>query len=126
MITMLIMTSLMVVTMGISSVLLAGIKMGGAQVRSTKAFFAAEAGAERTLWEIRKNGFDPNDIGDPCVRGEYINLDTDPASCDAGVHEYELPNFAKYYIIFESGAPNTIIKNYGEYLGTKRTIEIMY
>ncbi len=59
--TMFILAGMLIVAMSGSYVILLGIKAGGLQAQSTKAYFAAEAGAERLLWELRKNGYSQND-----------------------------------------------------------------
>ena len=55
--TMFILSGMLIVAMSGSYVILLGIKAGGLQAQSTKAYFAAEAGAERLLWELRKDGY---------------------------------------------------------------------
>ncbi|MFA6514631.1 MAG: hypothetical protein WCT50_05135 [Patescibacteria group bacterium] len=52
--TMFILAGMLIVAMGGSYVVLLGIKAGGVQAQSTKAYFAAESGAEDVLWQIRK------------------------------------------------------------------------
>ena len=51
--TMLILISMLTVVLGAANLVMLRIKMSGAQERSTIAYFAAETGVERTLWEIR-------------------------------------------------------------------------
>lgn len=53
----------LVSVMGISDVLIKEIQMGHIQADSTKAYFAAETGIERVLWEDKKNGFNPRSSG---------------------------------------------------------------
>jgi len=55
--TLLILTSILVVALGVANLIVPGIRMSRTQEQSTKAFFAAEAGAERALWEVRKNSY---------------------------------------------------------------------
>lgn len=55
--TLLILTSILVVALGASSLIVPGIKMSRTQAQSTKAFFASEAGVEKALWEVRKNNY---------------------------------------------------------------------
>lgn len=53
MLTLFILSSVMIIVFGGASVVLSGLKMGGVQSQSTRAYFAAEAGAERLLYEFR-------------------------------------------------------------------------
>ena len=55
--TLFIMAGMLVVAMSGSYIVLLGIKAAGTQFQSGKAYYAAETGAERILWELRKNGF---------------------------------------------------------------------
>ena len=52
----LILSIVSVITLGISFLMLQQIKMSGQVGHSVVAFYAAEAGAERCLYEVRKNG----------------------------------------------------------------------
>ena len=49
--TILVLASILTISLSLSAIVVNGLKMGVNQVHSTKAFFAAEAGAERILWE---------------------------------------------------------------------------
>lgn len=55
--TMFIMAGMLIVAMSGSYVILLGIKAAGVQSQSTRAYYAAEAGAERILYELRKNNY---------------------------------------------------------------------
>ena len=55
--TVLVMSSLMVVGLSAASVALSGVLISGVQQRSTIALYVAEAGAEKALYEARKNGW---------------------------------------------------------------------
>ena len=55
-----ILSGALIVSLGAASLVISGMKQGRTQSYSTKAYFAAESGTERVLWEIRKNGFDPS------------------------------------------------------------------
>jgi hypothetical protein len=52
----LLLSILLVIGLGISLLMLQQIKMSGQVGRSVVAFYAAEAGTERCLYEVRKNG----------------------------------------------------------------------
>lgn len=117
--TILILTSILVVTLAASDLIVPGIKMSRTQERSTKAYFAAEAGAERILWEVRKNFFDDS----LCIIGDYIDFDT--ATCDSSEHNYSLSNNASYSVTYDSGPPVAFTSK-GVYLGTNRSVEVSY
>ena len=53
--TMFIMAGMLIVAISSSYIVALGIKAGGIQAQSTKAYFIAESGAERFLWELRQN-----------------------------------------------------------------------
>jgi Tfp pilus assembly protein PilX len=52
--TILILNSILLITMASAKLIISSVRESGVQVKSTKAFFAAEAGAERVLYEYRK------------------------------------------------------------------------
>ncbi len=54
MLTMFILGAMMLIVFGGAAVVVSGLKMGGVQSQSTRAYFAAEAGAERLLYDFRK------------------------------------------------------------------------
>jgi len=58
-----ILTGVMLVVFGSSSVIISGLKMGNVQSQSTRAYFTAEAGAERLLYDFRKDNL-LNTIGE--------------------------------------------------------------
>lgn len=51
----LILSSLLAIGLGISALMFQQIKMSGQSGQSVVAFYAADAGAERCLYEVRKN-----------------------------------------------------------------------
>ena len=55
--TLMIMTCVLTATLGAANLIMAGTVMSGVQVRSVKAYFAADAGVEKALWEARKNSY---------------------------------------------------------------------
>lgn len=54
--TMFILAGMLLVAISSSYVITLGIKAGGIQAQSTRAYFIAESGMERFLWELRANG----------------------------------------------------------------------
>jgi len=55
--TILILNAIVLVSLAAAKLVTSGVKMSGTQSKSTRAFFVAESGAERVLWEWRKNGW---------------------------------------------------------------------
>lgn len=105
--TMFILAGMLMVAMSGSSIILLGIKAGGIQSQSTKAYFAAESGTERILWEL--NG---NDSGLPAS----YSL-TDP------VFDVTMPGGENYKIYYSHFDP-IIFTSVGEFNKTKRSVQI--
>lgn len=141
--TFLILASIITASIGVASIMVAGIRMGGTQARSTKAYFAAEAGAERILWEIRKNSYDIS--SDCCPTGCYVafsdpdpsisSIDSGTGACDNDLDDNNetqvLPNSSEYIIKYEydDTYPNfatTTLTSYGSYGNTSRVVELKY
>ena len=124
----LIMSSFLVVTLAMSDLVINGFRMDKTQLESTKSYFAAEAGAERILYEIRKLGFDVT-IG-PCVNGDYI--DYSPGNCDVNdcctVAEflYPLSNGSEYKTVYSFDAPTTTLSSIGIFDDVQRKVEVRY
>lgn len=120
-----ILTGVLIVSLGAANMLISGIRQSRTQSYSTKAYFAAEAGAERILWEIRKNMADFS----LCNANDYINF-APPLSCDSAynhaVHNNYLPNNAFYYVIFNSGGIATSTSPVGNYQDASRSVEVSY
>jgi hypothetical protein len=106
--TMFIMAGMLIVALGSAYVALLGIKGGGTQAQSTKAYFAAEAGAERLIWEVRKHGavhsFNPN------------------VASFSGT----LVASSSYEVYFTQKVPSIIFTSIGEYMNTRRSVEIKF
>jgi len=51
-------TGIMIVAFAGSYVIISGLRAGGLQYDSSRAYFAAESGAEYSLMQVRKNGTD--------------------------------------------------------------------
>jgi Tfp pilus assembly protein PilX len=117
-----ILTGALIVSLGAASLVMSGLKLNKTQFDSTKAIFAAEAGAERILWETRKNSADLSS----CNADDYVNFDLSPADCDSNTHVYSLVNGASYYVLFESGGAATTTVSVGGYQDVKRSVEISY
>lgn len=103
--TMFILSSMIIIAMSGSYLITAGIMAGASQAKSIKAYFAAESGAERFLWELRKNSYSYT-----TPSGDSIFSDT----LDSGA------TYNVYFVDF----PPLIFNSIGEYNNTKRSVEI--
>jgi len=104
--TMFILAGMLVVALGSAYVVVLGIKAGGIQSQSTKAYFAAESGAEKLLWELRQHSW------------FYSTPSTDV------IFSADLPNSGASYNVYFSDFPPLIFTSIGEYFNTKRSVEI--
>lgn len=102
-----ILTSIMVVAFSGASGILANVKISGAVTRSFRAYFAAEAGAERLLFEVRKNEYD---------LGAYSA---------SQVFSGTLSNSSSYSVDYKSFAP-TIFSSIGSFEKMRRSVEISF
>ena len=121
--TFLILISILTVSMAVANIAISELKMGGAQTHSTKANFAADAGAERMLYELIKGSFSPWG----CNVDEYLDLDNHvcaPAAPNPPFTEV-LSNLAEYDVKYTSSTPK-IIKSEGKFQDTKRNIELEF
>ncbi len=102
--TMFILAGMLIVAMSGAYIVFLGIKAGGIQAQSTKAYYAAEAGAEKLLWELRWNGYAYGEISTvPIFQGSLTGS------------EYNV-----YFVDF----PPLIFRSIGEYQNSKRSVEI--
>lgn len=130
-ITVLILTSIITVTLISAEIIRNGIVMSRTQVYSTIAYFAAEAGAERFLYDIRYGDFDPE--GDASFNKKCIVFDpSDPLnngynSCDNTGEVITLDNEAEYFVKFESDINTySYATSTGSYNDVKRVIKLKY
>ncbi len=104
--TMFILAGMLTVALSGSYIILLGIKASGIQSQSTKAYFAAESGAERLLWELRQNGW---------------LLSVPPPT--ASVFSATLPLGSSYSVYYVNFKP-IIFKSIGDFNRTKRSVEL--
>jgi hypothetical protein len=108
--TMFILAGMMIVALSGSYVVLVGIKSSGVQSQSVKAYFMAEAGAERLLYELRKKS---------TTYGENSVSSVQP------VLEEEFPDAnAGYHVFFMNRMPIMIYHSIGTHQQTKRNVEL--
>lgn len=130
----LVLSAMTVIALSVSDIVRNGILMGRTQVESTKAFFAAEAGAERILWEVWQYGLEPGAL---CSSGDYFCFDNtsyDILSCDPSppcpggqTDDRLLTNGAHYSVIYDFANPTTTMTSIGSYGGvSSRVIQLLY
>lgn len=123
-ITLLIMASILTVALSLGSIVTNGLKASRSQANATNAYFAAEAGAERVLWEIRKGTFEPETV---CSSNQYIFNDF--TGCNSTIlpsTTFILGNGSSFYIHYATSTATTTLKSFGEYKGTRRAVELKY
>lgn len=133
MMTVIILSTVLTATMVASESIRKGVMAGRGQMDATKAFFVAEAGAERILWDLRKGGSDvsgcdninkvvcftadPGDI-EQCVANE--------SSC-ANTFEQSLGSAGqKYRLHFISDGLNSYASSTGSYKDVNRVVELYF
>lgn len=109
--TLLILTAILAIAFGITGLMWGELKLSQDVPKSLKAYYAAETGIERKLYEIRSDPPNNNDIGSP-------------PSCTSGAVCLEGSDNC-YSVDVNVGATITI-KSYGCYKGIKRAIEVSY
>ncbi|PKM87090.1 hypothetical protein CVU83_03400 [Candidatus Falkowbacteria bacterium HGW-Falkowbacteria-2] len=108
--TLFILSGIMLIVFGGASVVIAGLKMGGIQSQSTRAYFAAEAGAERLLYDFRKTTM-------------YETTDLEGTENVYGTTTLSIGS--SYIINYDHFAP-IIFTSIGSYQNTKRSVELNF
>lgn len=110
MLTLFILSAVMLIVMGGAATITAGLKMGHVQSQSTRAYFAAEAGAERVLYEVRKGGtfVDLTNVGMENVFGTTT-----------------MSTGAEYTVNYDSFNP-FVFTSIGGFSGTQRSVELTF
>jgi hypothetical protein len=103
----LISTFILAVALGLSTILISRIKVSQEIGYSVVAFYAADTGIERILYDIRKLNYECS--SPPCT--PYSNIPLDSAS---------------YGVVINSWSPSVQINSTGKYQTVKRAIEINY
>jgi len=110
--TMFILAGMLIVSMSGSYIIVAGIKAGGTQAQSIKAYFAAEAGMEDILYQVRKEDLphtkDDVDTENPIITGDL-------ESTGVSYKEY-----------FTGYTPARIFVSVGEFQSAKRSVEASF
>lgn len=131
--TMLILAGILFIGLTASQLVNNGLILGKTQVNSTKAYFAAEAGAERILWGVRS--FPSEFEIDECetekcfsygMGGEFANCKTE---CDQDAYPeilQILSNDSDYKIEYIFNDPLVIFKSLGSFTDVSRAIEAKF
>ena len=137
--TLLITMAMLFIAVTASDIIRNGLSMSQAHLHSTKAYYGAESGTERILWEIRKHNADPIadapgvwDDGE-CVKysSGYVDTTNSTDTCgNPGTEQTLASNGVKYTTEYSEtlGSPNIIgLKSIGNYKGiTQRAVEVGY
>jgi len=140
--TLLILMSMLFIAITASDIIRNGLQMSQAHLQSTKAYYGAESGTERMLWEIRKNSHDP--VVDSWTATECINFNIEvngniatPETNTCGTNasgNFTHQKLSSDDIIYSTEYNNNgamplfiKLKSIGEYEGiTRRVVEIGY
>jgi hypothetical protein len=107
--TMFIMSGMLLVAMSGAYVVFLGIKAGGIQAQSTKAYYAAEAGAEKFLYKMHyTSDFDYGEYppGHLMFNGT-LNIG---------------PSYEAYFVSW----PPLVFRSIGDFQNTKRSVEVRF
>jgi hypothetical protein len=116
--TLLILSTILVVTLGAADLVLAGLKMNRLTGYSNIAFFASEAGMERALWEART--WEKRGAANPIPVVDQLNLFS--ASNIGNGSSYQV-DFSR---VIEGGKTYIKFQSIGSYSGVKRSVETKY
>jgi uncharacterized protein (UPF0333 family) len=108
--TMFILAGMMIVATSGAYIVMIGIKSSGVQSQSTKAYFAAESGAERLLWEMKN--YSDGLYGDPSTKTIILN-----GNFNSG---------ASYDVYYIYGGGPLIFNSIGEFMNTKRSVQLRF
>ena len=139
----LMLASILTVTLSASEIIRNGLKMGNLQYNSTKAYFAAEAGAERILYELRKPRYDFDICADPsCATFDAANALTSNINtaagndivcnnCNGSNEIQTFSNSTQYYVEYSTDGADTVLRSVGAYNhvsgeNLNRVVELRY
>lgn len=111
----LLITSIIVIAMGGSSLALSGIRMAGVQSQSVKAYFAAEAGAEELLYKVRQSQ----------------EIDFSPNAGAVVIGSSNLDSGSSFFVILSEKASDeeseeNIFFSIGTFLNTRRSVDLRF
>ena len=113
--TLFILTSILTVSLGASTLLVTGTIINRQQQHSAIAYFAAEAGLERTLWEVRRNGYplpsiNQNDLFVVADLGNGAGYNVDYATSSVSITLLQLANIVVSKELFVQAIVNNMDK----------------
>lgn len=111
MLTLFILSAVMLIVIGGATTIASGLKMGRIQAYSTRAYFAAEAGAERVLYGVRK-GSEFNDLNNTGRENVFATTTLSMGS--------------EYIVNYDSFTPEIVFTSIGSYRGTQRSVELNF
>lgn len=117
--TLFILTFVVVTVLGGASLALTSTQMASVQSHSTKAYFAAEAGAEQLLYRVRIT----QDISLASSIGHVIAEPTTPIEIDSSGANYWV-DFSE--ASYEASSAENIFTSYGAFLKTRRSVDIRF
>ncbi len=127
-VTILVLASILTIILGLNDIVRNNLQFVKMQDDSTRAYFAAEAGAERILWEIRENDFNIQS----CNIGDFICFDSigDINGCaniclSPYTDTQTLNNNAQYKLQYDNNG-DVIVRSFGYYKDVGRVVEISY
>lgn len=120
--TVLMLSGVLTVALSSASLVVSRLVANRTQTYSTKAFFASEAGVERSLWELRKNNFDFSGCAD---QGECLDF-SNGGCADCDNTEVILGNEVVYNVKYASSSPDSIFISDGKYFDIRRTVEVIF
>ena len=117
--TMLILFGIIAVAFGGSSLVMAGLRSSDLSAKSTVAYYNAESGAERLLFEVRKNSFDLSQGGPLSDVQAAENIFSDNGFNNGG----------SYYVDYDFAASalnSFTFTSIGDYKGVKRSVQVSF
>ena len=124
--TILISTVVLTSTLIIAGLVIQGVNNYKTQKWSTTAYFAAEAGVERMVWLMFKEGFAFDSTWD--TNGSHcVNFNVDPPEKILCTDSGSVNNLAvgSYKIKYYKEFPNLKLRSIGSFMNTNRIIEIV-
>ena len=128
MMTVIVLSSVLAIVLSSSEIIRNGIIMDRVQLDSTKAYFAAEAAAERVLWIVRNDISDLSTCNDTnhCLHIDTSNTILCDTNCSATNNISSALAGYQYYIDYDESGTETKLTCYGFYATSSRAVELSY
>lgn len=108
--TLFLVAGIMIVAFAGSYIIISGLRSGGLQYDSSRAYFVAESGAEYSLWQVRRNNFDLRSN----LYGHIFSNIAMPGTYQA-----------KFTVDYKTWAP-IVLTSIGSYGVTQRSVELSF